>query len=73
MTKTQERIQRHATCLVDLENLCGGSEQVGLLSAKVQKWVTQVTQTMGQFTTLRSIVATGINAIEINPSVQWPD
>ena len=71
MTKSTQHIERHATCLIDLENLCGGSEQVGLVSAKVQKWVTQVTQTMGSFTTLRNIVATGINAVEINPSVQW--
>lgn len=60
-----------ATCLVDLENLCGGSDKVGQLSYKVHKWVTQVTQTMGQFSSIRLIVATGINALDLNPEIPW--
>lgn len=60
-----------ATCLVDLENLCGGSERVGLRSAKVHKWVTQVTQTMGPFNSIRVIAATGVNALDLNPEIRW--
>ena len=71
MTKQRKKNERHAICLVDLENLCRGSEQVGQLSAMVHSWVKQVNRTLGHFTTIRNVVATGLNAIEINPSVKW--